>query len=209
MLSVPFICALYYQSCHFIVVLSFLPSFLLSFFFFMYSFSSLEITTLTLSASAIQLMQDHSLLDSDIATLETSIILFIPTFNSNLLIFIVNKQSLYWEAIFCPFFLFFFHQAYTLQLRNQRQALLGFVKFLLFRLTHKQDNSARRYVGGIFSKKSWLLFFWKTASEVYGWQFMTRQHPLPDDSSYQLINVRMSIGITERDNRLWPVVKTS
>ena len=31
---------------------------------------------------------------------------------------------------------------------------------------------------------------------------MTRQHPLPDDSSYQLINVRMSIGITERDNRL-------
>ena len=159
MLSVPFICALYYQSCHFIVVLSFLPSFLLSFFFFMYSFSSLEITTLTLSASAIQLMQDHSLLDSDIATLETSIILFIPTFNSNLLIFIVNKQSLYWEAIFCPFFLFFFHQAYTLQLRNQRQALLGFVKFLLFRLTHKQDNSARRYVGGIFSKKSWLLFF--------------------------------------------------
>ena len=142
------------KSCHFIVFLSFLPSFLLSFFFFMYSFSSLEITTLTLSASAIQLMQDHSLLDSDIATLETSIILFIPTFNSNLLIFIVNKQSLYWEAIFCPFFLFFFHQAYTLQLRNQRQALLGFVKFLLFRLTHKQDNSARRYVGGIFSKKS-------------------------------------------------------
>ena len=133
---------------------SFLPSFFLSFFFFMYSFSSLEITTLTLSASAIQLMQDHSLLDSDIATLGTSIILFIPTFNSNLLIFIVNKQSLYWEAIFCPFFLFFFHQAYTLQLRNQRQALLGFVKFLLFRLTHKQDNSARRYVGGIFSKKS-------------------------------------------------------
>ena len=133
---------------------SFLPSFFLSFFFFMYSFSSLEITTLTLSASAIQLMQDHSLLDSDIATLETSTILFIPTFNSNLLIFIVNKQSLYWEAIFCPFFLFFFHQAYTLQLRNQRQALLGFVKFLLFRLTHKQDNSARRYVGGIFSKKS-------------------------------------------------------
>ena len=90
-------------------------SFLLSF-FFMYSLSSLEITALTLSASAIQLMQIHSLLDSDIATLETSIILFIPTFNSSLIIFIVNKQSLYLEAAF----LFFSHQTYTLQLRNQR-----------------------------------------------------------------------------------------
>ena len=95
-----------------VTLLSFFPSF----FFFMYSFSSLEITTLTLSASAIQLMQDHSLLDSDIATLGTSIILFIPTFNSNLLIFIVNKQSIYLEAAF----LFFSHQTYTLQLRNQR-----------------------------------------------------------------------------------------
>ena len=147
-------CCQYHLSALFITKVVTLLSFFPSFSFFMYSFSSLEVTTLTLSASAIQLMQDHSLLDSDIATLGTSIILFIPTFNSNLLIFIVNKQSLYWEAIFCPFFLFFFHQAYTLQLRNQRQALLGFVKFLLFRLTHKQDNSARRYVGGIFSKKS-------------------------------------------------------
>ena len=61
-------------------------------------------------------MQDHSLLDSDIATLETSIILFIPTFNSSLIIFIVNKQNMYLEAAF----LFFSHQTYTLQLRNQR-----------------------------------------------------------------------------------------
>ena len=70
----------------------------------MYSLSSLEITALTLSASAIQLMQDHSLLDSDIATLETSTILFIPTFNSSLYLFVVNKQSLYLEAAF-PFFI--------------------------------------------------------------------------------------------------------
>jgi hypothetical protein len=56
-----------------------------------------------MSASAIQLMQGHSLLDSDIAALEASIILFIPTFNNNLLLLIVNKRSLYLEA-FLSFF---------------------------------------------------------------------------------------------------------
>jgi hypothetical protein len=136
-----------------VTLLSFFPSFSFflllspSFPFFIYPFSSLKVTTLTMSASAIQLMQCHSLQDSDIATLEASIILFIPTFNNNLLLLIVSKRSLYLEAV-CPFL----YQAYTLQLRDQNQALLEFASFLLFRTTRHQDNSVRRYVDGICSK---------------------------------------------------------
>jgi hypothetical protein len=107
-----------------------------------------------MSASVIQLMQCHSLLDPDIATLEASIILFIPTFNNNLLLLIVSKRSLYLEAV-CPFL----YQAYTLQLRDQNQALLELVNFLLLKATHHQNNSVRRYVDRIFSEASRFFFY--------------------------------------------------